>query len=341
MSGTATTRVSTTWRSWTPPIAFPAVGTLSPVRTAACICGPIRPVAYQIPNDSPVDKMLDAQGRHRPGRADVEAADPQGYAGCCAAIRDMDMRRILPVIATPTLIIGGCDDCATPPPHSETLAAGIAGTRLVMLDAAHLSNVESPRSLRRSYLIFLDCPADKFLWFQISTCAVIVDFTIFWDFGHSGHREAEYAYTKRRMMWRAPSSKVAKGIVLYFSHTAHDHNQLASRPPAGLPRCSSGSSGSHRPCFVTRTPSYNVADRRGSVRTHADTKSLNQRVLGSSPSASTMFPLTNWAQRQGGCTSDESVAVLASRLDRVSASRCVPGNGRGARSFPNAPPCPM
>jgi 3-oxoadipate enol-lactonase len=68
----------------------------------------------------------------------------QGYAGCSAAIRDMDMRALLPLIAAPTLIIGGTVDPATPPEHSHQLAAGIAGARLVMLEAAHLSNIEQP-----------------------------------------------------------------------------------------------------------------------------------------------------------------------------------------------------
>lgn len=70
--------------------------------------------------------------------------DPVGYAGCCAAIRDMDMRRTATLVAVPTLIIGGSLDPATPPPHSQALSDTIAGARIVMLEAAHLSNVECP-----------------------------------------------------------------------------------------------------------------------------------------------------------------------------------------------------
>ncbi|MAM39073.1 MAG: 3-oxoadipate enol-lactonase [Sphingobium sp.] len=77
-----------------------------------------------------------------PVRAMLTATDPGGYAGCCAAIRDMDMRPMLGLITTPTLVIGGSQDPATPPPHSELLASSIASARLVMLPAAHLSNVE-------------------------------------------------------------------------------------------------------------------------------------------------------------------------------------------------------
>lgn len=70
--------------------------------------------------------------------------DPQGYAGCSAAIRDMDQRRLLPLIEVPTLVIAGDDDPATPIEHARLLASGIRGAELHVLSAAHLSNVEQP-----------------------------------------------------------------------------------------------------------------------------------------------------------------------------------------------------
>ena len=72
------------------------------------------------------------------------ATDPAGYAGCSAAIRDMDMRGFLGLIRVPTLVIGGSLDPATPPEHARLLADGIAGSSCVMLEAAHLSNLEAP-----------------------------------------------------------------------------------------------------------------------------------------------------------------------------------------------------
>ncbi len=78
-----------------------------------------------------------------------------GYAGCSAAIRDMDMRRILPLIGAPTLIIGGNYDPATPPAHSHELAAGIPGAACVMLEAAHLSNVEKADEFNAALIGFL------------------------------------------------------------------------------------------------------------------------------------------------------------------------------------------
>ncbi|MDB5420431.1 MAG: 3-oxoadipate enol-lactonase [Brevundimonas sp.] len=75
----------------------------------------------------------------------LKATNPVGYAGCCAAIRDMDMRRVAALIGCPTLVIGGLRDPSTPPSHSEALAAAISGSRIEMLEAAHLANIEEPR----------------------------------------------------------------------------------------------------------------------------------------------------------------------------------------------------
>jgi len=77
---------------------------------------------------------------------------PQGYAGCCAAIRDMDMRRTVALMTTPTFVIGGTFDPATPPPHSEALTKSISGAELLMLSAAHLSNVEQPKTFNAAIL---------------------------------------------------------------------------------------------------------------------------------------------------------------------------------------------
>ncbi len=90
-----------------------------------------------------------------PVAAMLQATDPVGYAGCCAAIRDMDMRRTVALVPVPALVIGGGADPATPPPHSEVLARTIPGARLVMLEAAHLANVERPGEFARAVVDFL------------------------------------------------------------------------------------------------------------------------------------------------------------------------------------------
>jgi 3-oxoadipate enol-lactonase/4-carboxymuconolactone decarboxylase len=95
-------------------------------------------------------------------RRTLLATNPIGYAGCCAAIRDMDQRALLSKIQTPTLIISGDQDVAMPwYDHGERLTEAIAGSRAVRLPAAHISNLERPRSFSAALLDFLiDRPED-------------------------------------------------------------------------------------------------------------------------------------------------------------------------------------
>jgi 3-oxoadipate enol-lactonase len=85
----------------------------------------------------------------------LETTSPAGYAGCCAAIRDMDMRPLSHLIAAPCLIIGGTNDPATPPEHARALATAICDSRLLMLPAAHLSNIEQPEAFTSALIEFL------------------------------------------------------------------------------------------------------------------------------------------------------------------------------------------
>ena len=88
----------------------------------------------------------------------MTAGSSEGYAAACVAIRDMDFRAQLAKIDTPTLVIGGKDDPATPPPHSELLAGSIATAELVWLDAAHLSNLERSDDFTAAVAAFLVHP---------------------------------------------------------------------------------------------------------------------------------------------------------------------------------------
>jgi 3-oxoadipate enol-lactonase len=90
-----------------------------------------------------------------PFRADLLASSPQGLAGCLAAVRDMDMRRTVTLIQSPTLVIGGLYDTVTLPAHSKQIAATIPGAKLLLLPAVHLSNVEYPLEFLKALLGFL------------------------------------------------------------------------------------------------------------------------------------------------------------------------------------------
>jgi 3-oxoadipate enol-lactonase/4-carboxymuconolactone decarboxylase len=89
-------------------------------------------------------------------RRTLLATNPVGYAGCCAALRDLDHRAMLRRIRVPTLVIGGAQDVPMPwNGHSDLLVNGIAGSRGTRLDAGHLSNLERPRGFTAALFRFL------------------------------------------------------------------------------------------------------------------------------------------------------------------------------------------
>jgi 3-oxoadipate enol-lactonase / 4-carboxymuconolactone decarboxylase len=89
-------------------------------------------------------------------RSVLLGTDPTGYAGCCAVLRDVDNRESLRQIRVPALVIAGDHDVSTPwDGHGEILAREIPSARAVHLPAAHLSNLERPRSFTTALLEFL------------------------------------------------------------------------------------------------------------------------------------------------------------------------------------------
>jgi 3-oxoadipate enol-lactonase len=85
----------------------------------------------------------------------VLSTPPEGYAGCCAAIRDMDLREALKRITAPTLIIAGRYDPATTLEAGEFMRSRINGAALTVIDAAHLSNLEKAHEYADRVLGFL------------------------------------------------------------------------------------------------------------------------------------------------------------------------------------------
>jgi 3-oxoadipate enol-lactonase len=86
----------------------------------------------------------------------VEATSPEGYIGCCDAIRAMDHRELLGKIKAPTLVIAGKHDMATPVMNGEFIRDNIPGAKMTVLDAAHISNVEQAEKFTAEVLGFLN-----------------------------------------------------------------------------------------------------------------------------------------------------------------------------------------
>lgn len=89
------------------------------------------------------------------------ATQPEGYAACCAAIRDMDLRSDLSSILATTLVVGTTRDPSLPPSLAESIAASIKGSKLVLLEAAHLPNVEQSQEFNRTILEFFGAEATE------------------------------------------------------------------------------------------------------------------------------------------------------------------------------------
>jgi 3-oxoadipate enol-lactonase len=76
--------------------------------------------------------------------------DPEGYAGCCEALAEFDMRGRLDVVKAPTLVIAGEDDPVGTPERAAAIGEEIEGSRVVVLpEARHLAAVEQAEAVTR------------------------------------------------------------------------------------------------------------------------------------------------------------------------------------------------
>jgi 3-oxoadipate enol-lactonase len=88
-------------------------------------------------------------------RETIEQTSVDGYAGCCAALRDGDVRPQAGGVSCPTLIVTGTHDVATPAEAGRWLGDQIGGAHVVELAAAHLSNVECAEQFNAAVRAFL------------------------------------------------------------------------------------------------------------------------------------------------------------------------------------------
>ncbi len=89
-------------------------------------------------------------------RAMLVGTPAEGYAGCCEALADLDLRDRLAAIEAPTLVVTGAEDPVAPPEAGEQLAASITGARHVTVDGArHIVNAEQPATFTQHVLAHL------------------------------------------------------------------------------------------------------------------------------------------------------------------------------------------
>jgi 3-oxoadipate enol-lactonase len=80
---------------------------------------------------------------------------PEGYAACCDALAEADLRNDIGRICAPVLVIAGNEDPVTTVGDAQALCAAIAQSALAIVPASHLSNIEAPRAFTRELLSFL------------------------------------------------------------------------------------------------------------------------------------------------------------------------------------------
>jgi 3-oxoadipate enol-lactonase len=88
-------------------------------------------------------------------------APPEGYAACCAAIRDADLSQDLSRVTARTLVIAGAQDPVISTADAHLVAEGIPGASYMELQAAHLSNIEAAPQFTEALLKFLNEPEAK------------------------------------------------------------------------------------------------------------------------------------------------------------------------------------
>jgi 3-oxoadipate enol-lactonase len=113
--------------------------------------------------DQMLPKLLSAVTRQREPdlvssvRAMIESTSAEGIAGALDAMMGRpDSTRDLPRVSCPTLIVVGAHDELTPPAHARAMEQRIERSRVVVLpDAAHLSNLETPDAFSLALSDFL------------------------------------------------------------------------------------------------------------------------------------------------------------------------------------------
>lgn len=88
-------------------------------------------------------------------RATLVRTSAAGYLGCCAALRDADLRADAGRVTARTLVITGAHDPATPPADGAFLAEAIPGAGLREFPTNHLANIECAAAFGDAMVEFL------------------------------------------------------------------------------------------------------------------------------------------------------------------------------------------
>jgi 3-oxoadipate enol-lactonase len=138
--------------------------------TAACIGTPqgwqaraalVRTKGMDEVADGAADRWFTAQfAAQQPKAVEARVAQlrgnsAQGYAACCDALANADLRDRLGRITRPTLVIAGEHDPVTTVADARFIVDRVRGAQLATLAASHLSNIEAAAAFNDTVLQFL------------------------------------------------------------------------------------------------------------------------------------------------------------------------------------------
>ncbi|WP_130802032.1 3-oxoadipate enol-lactonase [Acinetobacter ihumii] len=86
---------------------------------------------------------------------DLAAGSAEGYANCCEALAQADLRDELGQIDIPVLIIAGQHDPVTTVADGQWMQQQIAHAQLAEINASHISNIEQPEQFNQCIRHFL------------------------------------------------------------------------------------------------------------------------------------------------------------------------------------------
>lgn len=87
--------------------------------------------------------------------AHLATESAEGYASCCEALADADLRDEIVAITNPTLIIAGQYDPVTTVADAAFMQERIGNSHTVVLAASHISNIEAEQAFTRALVSFL------------------------------------------------------------------------------------------------------------------------------------------------------------------------------------------
>ncbi len=89
-------------------------------------------------------------------RAMVTSNNPDGYIGCCLALKELDYLRHLGGITIPVLYVGGDKDMGAAPEVMQAMAdATPGGVYVQVANAAHVANINRPEDFNAAIAPFL------------------------------------------------------------------------------------------------------------------------------------------------------------------------------------------